>query len=75
MKGSARKRRERKFRVWLNEEEVTSRCFYFNTRTGVVRLYKLDDKGHKHAIFPPKGSPFVAAEERHGKVQLQRIPR
>ena len=39
-----------KIRAWLDGEDVTDRCFYFDTRRGIVRLYQRDAKGHLFAV-------------------------
>ncbi len=61
-------------RVWLNGEEVTTRCLYVDTRRGVVRLYRLNAEGQKF-IEPILNAPHwnvprrVATEERRGHVR------
>ena len=63
-------------RVWLDDVEVTTRCFYADDRRGVVRLYRLNEAGKKfiepilnapHWNMPPR----VAVEERRGHVRIQ----
>jgi len=61
-------------RVFLNGEDVTSRCFYADGRRGVVRLYRLNERGKKF-VEPILNAPYwdvpmrVATEERHGRVR------
>ena len=64
----------RRARVWLDGVEVTARCFYVDTRRGVVRLYALNAAGKKYLDsdpLPPTGESRVATEERRGRVRLQ----
>lgn len=69
---STRRRKDRDrcshARVWLNGVEVTSRCFYLDTRRGVVRLYQHDSEGHPYVI-PSLDS--IATEERRGHVRVR----
>jgi len=77
----ARLRRNRKIvrtlRVFLNDVEVTNRCFYADGRRGVVRLYKLNAEGRKYTV-PIIDAPHwavprrVATEELRGKVRWGR---
>lgn len=56
-------------RVWLNGEEVTSRCFYADGRRGVVRLHCHNASGR---LYPDPTRPDrLATEERRGRVRLQ----
>ena len=57
-----------KIRAWLDGEDVTDRCFYFDTRRGIVRLYQRDAKGHLFAVNLD-GKPRVATEERTSRVR------
>jgi hypothetical protein len=78
---NAHRRRDRKrcirTRVWLNDVEVTNRCFYADGRRGVVRLYKLNERGQKY-LEPIIDAPHwavprrVAMEELRGRVRWGR---
>ncbi len=62
----------RQTRVWLDGEEVTTRCIYVDPRRGVVRLYRLNAEGKKYLDsdpLPPHGGSRVATEERRGHVR------
>jgi len=57
-------------RVFLDDVDVTSRCYYVDTDRGVVGLYRLDADGRKYI---DRTTGVVAAEERHGRVILLMI--
>jgi hypothetical protein len=61
------RKRARDSRVWLNGEEVTRRCFFANTRAGVVGLYKINEGGAKFL----DASGRVATEQGRGRVVVR----
>lgn len=58
-------------RAWLNGVEVTRRCFYADSRRGIVRLYKLNAEGRKYVNqYPDDMRP--ATETLKGRVVIRR---
>lgn len=53
-------------RVWLDDIEVTTDCFYADDEAGIVRLYQRNSSGRI-----PIGKPWV---EKHGQVKIERPP-
>lgn len=58
-----------RYRCFLNGKEITNQTFYCDSRRGIVRVYKLNDKGNKY-IDPVTGG--VAWQELRGRVRLHR---
>lgn len=59
-------RRCSKARVWLDDEEVTKRCFLADSDLGIVGLYRLDADGRKY-----REGGIIAKEERRGVVRIE----
>jgi len=59
----------RRYRCFLNGEDVTSRTFYVDSRRGIVRRFKHNEKGQFY--FDPKTND-AAWEELRGRVKLHR---
>ncbi len=58
-----------RYRVWLNDREVTNETFYVDARRGLVRMYLRDAEGHFYV-----DGDHVARVERRGHVRLVRRP-
>jgi hypothetical protein len=69
------KRRERGYMVWLDDVEVSRRCHWLNTRTGVVRVFVLNEQGRKQVRWDANGNPAAVTEELHGRVRVERLPK
>ena len=65
-----RKRRAKRYRVWLNEREVSDNCFYADPRRGVVRLFSRMDDGMFRLTENRDG---VITEERRGRVVVRKM--
>lgn len=59
----------RRYRCFLNGEEVTTRTFYVDSRRGIVRMFKHTPEG-RICLEPVTLRPVI--EERRGRVQLRR---
>jgi hypothetical protein len=69
--GSQRSRKKAMHcRVWLNGGEVAL-GFYADTKRGIVRRYKPDERGRPHIGTRHE----IATEELRGKVVVRRMPR
>lgn len=62
------RRKSRNCRAWLNGREVTNRCFYADSRRGIVRLFLHDSGGHCY-VDPATMKP--AQIERRGHVRIK----
>lgn len=56
-------------RAWLDDVEVTDRCFYADDKHGIVRLFRLNAEGQKY-VDPDTTMP--ATEECRGLVRIGR---
>ncbi len=60
-------RKSRDKRVFLNDVEVTHRCFYVDGRRGIVRLFDVYENGSKFLI-----NGDIAWHEYRGRVKVVR---
>jgi hypothetical protein len=58
-----------RYRVWLNRQEVSDRCFYADPRRGVVRLFLHNSEGRPYL----SDLDTVATEERRGRVVVRKM--
>lgn len=58
-------KKSRNARCFLNGQEVTKRCFYYDGRRQIVRLYDVDANGKKTV-----SEDGVAWSEYRGRVKL-----
>lgn len=74
----ARSKRDKKkamrSRAWLNDVEVTNRCFYADDRAGIVRLYRVSAAGSKYVVLN-RHNCEAAREELRGRVRIGRQAR
>lgn len=59
----------RRYRCFLNGQEVTTSTFYVDSRRGVVRMYLRNAEG---CLYVQPGTDQPAWIERRGRVRLRR---